>query len=272
VTPVMRNDLPFQKDVEVRVKESYPLLGALANGPILLLASKETNISQQAAADIARCFAANNTLKPLSECMALSRAELFAAARSRLPIWETMPVLRHLVAFFRRLLSGKPRKTVEDAPTRSAKPPRAGASPEGESPKPPAALPGARAGAAGSPVSREREALVRYTKAIKALREHFVQPGTSVEATLDELSNKWNPLYAEEQKRDLVEDVNALVRDYLRPVRRTFMVAPPDLERIRALAEQLADAKSLSQIKKREPLRRYIELYMVKCLEPKKTR
>jgi hypothetical protein len=66
-----------------------------------------------------------------------------------------------------------------------------------------------------------------------------------------------------------VEDVNALVRDFLRPVRRSFLVRPPDLRRIRALAEQLSASKSLSKIKKREPLLRYIELYMVRCLQVK---
>ena len=49
-----------------------------------------------------------------------------------------------------------------------------------------------------------------------------------------------------------------------------FLIAPPDLERIKSLAAQLVDAKSLTKIKKKEPLQRYIELYMVKCLEPKK--
>jgi hypothetical protein len=66
-----------------------------------------------------------------------------------------------------------------------------------------------------------------------------------------------------------VEDVNALVRDFVRPVRKSFLARPPDLKRIHALAEQLSVSKALTQIKKREPLLRYLELYMVRCLQVK---
>jgi hypothetical protein len=86
---------------------------------------------------------------------------------------------------------------------------------------------------------------------------------------LSELAEKWNPLYASEQKQNLVEDVNSLVRDFLRPVRRSFLTRPPDLKRIHALAEQLSTSKSLAKIKKRDVLMRYIELYMVRCLQVK---
>jgi hypothetical protein len=266
---VMKSDAPFQKDVEIRIKENYPLLGALANGPVLFVAKEEAALSEEAAADIRRCFTESHELLPLADCLQLSRAQLYTQARSRLPMWETMPVLSQIIAFFRRILSGKPRSV---RPAKAAQ-----ARPSGR-PAPQAAAPAAETAAgetrknAGSPVSREREALVRYTRAIKGLKEHFAPAGRSMDALLDELSNKWNPLFADAQKRDLVEDVNALIRDFLRPVRRTFLVAPPDLARIRALAEQLSEAKSLEQIKKKEPLLRYIELYMVQCLEPRKAR
>ena len=66
-----------------------------------------------------------------------------------------------------------------------------------------------------------------------------------------------------------MEDVNALIRDFIRPIRRSFLVRPPDLQRIHDLAVQLAESQSLGKIKKREQLLRYIELYMVRCLQVK---
>ena len=87
--------------------------------------------------------------------------------------------------------------------------------------------------------------------------------------TLEELAEKWNPLYDTRAKKNLVEDVNALVRDFLRPIRRSFLIQPPDIKRIHALAEQLSTSKSLEKIKKREILKDYIELYMVRSLEVK---
>jgi type II secretory pathway pseudopilin PulG len=202
--------------------------------------------------------------------MMLSRSELYTEARSRLPLWETMPIVSQIVGLFRRLFSGRQRKAEPDRqPAAKVLLP---ASPQAPAQARPAeAAPAAAKNAASSsPVAREREALLRYTRAIKVLHDTYVTKGKNIDITLDELSNKWNPLFAEAQKADLVEDVNALVRDFLRPVRRTFLLAPPDLERIKSLAAQLVDAKSLAKIKKKEPLQRYIELYMVKCLEPKK--
>ena len=104
---------------------------------------------------------------------------------------------------------------------------------------------------------------------MQSLVAQYVPRGSTIDATLAELAERWNPLYAPDQKRDLEEDVNALVRDYLRPIRRSFLVRPPDMKRIHALAEQLSTSKSLAQIKKLEPLMRYIELYMIRCLQVK---
>ena len=57
------------------------------------------------------------------------------------------------------------------------------------------------------------------------------------------------------------------IRDFLRPIRRSFLERPPDLKIIHSLAEQLSRSKSLAQIKKRDILMSYIELYMIKCLQ-----
>ena len=125
------------------------------------------------------------------------------------------------------------------------------------------------ADAAAAPTPGARENLLRYKRSVQSLVSQFVPAGSTIDATLTELAEKWNPLYAAAQKRNLVEDVNALVRDFLRPVRKSFLSRPPDLKRIHALAEQLSTSKALAQIKKRDPLLRYIELYMVRCLQVK---
>jgi hypothetical protein len=120
-----------------------------------------------------------------------------------------------------------------------------------------------------APKAQSRESLLRYKRSIQGLVSQYVPTGGTIDGTLAELAEKWNPLYAAAQKKNLVEDVNALVRDFLRPVRRSFLVRPPDLKRIHALAEQLSASKALAQIKKRDILMRYIELYMVRCLQVK---
>ena len=114
---------------------------------------------------------------------------------------------------------------------------------------------------------RDKEDLLGYRKSVQLLISQYVPKGKSLDIMLEDLAEKWNPLFDTQQKRDLVEDVNALVRDYIRPIKRTFLVKPPDTNRIHALAEQLSASKSLSKIKKKEALVRYIELYMVTCLD-----
>jgi hypothetical protein len=106
-------------------------------------------------------------------------------------------------------------------------------------------------------------------RSIQSLVSQYVPKGSTIDATLDELAEKWNPLFATEQKKDLVEDVNALVRDFLRPIRRSLLAQPPDVKRIHSLAEQLSTSKSLAKIKKRDILMRYIELFMIRCLQIK---
>jgi len=57
------------------------------------------------------------------------------------------------------------------------------------------------------------------------------------------------------------------VRDYLRPIRRSLLVNPPDAARVDELAVQLSKAKSLVKITKKEALLQYLELYLLKCLD-----
>lgn len=116
----------------------------------------------------------------------------------------------------------------------------------------------------------DKESLSRYRRSVQSLVGLFVPTGKSLDALLEELAEKWNPLFDSQQRRDLVEDVNALVRDFLRPLRHSFFLRPPDQSRIRNLAEQLSGSKSLTKITKKDTLLRYLELYVVRCLDATK--
>ena len=113
----------------------------------------------------------------------------------------------------------------------------------------------------------DKEHLVRYRKSVQSLVPQYVPAGRSLDGLLEELAEKWNPLFDPQQRQDLVEDVNALVRDFIRPLRKSFLVKPPDPSRIRGLAEQLSGSRSLTKISKKDSLLRYLELYVVRCLD-----
>ena len=97
------------------------------------------------------------------------------------------------------------------------------------------------------------------------LKVHFVG-NASLDDSMDELCEKWNPLYDPQAKADLVEDVNSLVRDFLRKLKRGFLVKPPNASRIQNMADTLANNHAFDDIKKRDSLKTYIELYMISIL------
>jgi len=254
-----KSDGAFRRDVETRVTHGFPLLAALSSGGILFLAGEEARLADDTKRDLKKCFAVENILRPFDELLGLSRLQLLKNARMFLPFWMTVPILSPILRMFRRMLAGKGRgrggeETAESAtaPARSAAKIVARSGPEEAVPR-----------------AQSRESLLRYRRSIQSLVSQFVPKGATIDATLWQLAEKWNPLYASAQKKNLVEDVNSLIRDFIRPIRRSFVVRPPDLERIHALAVQLCESKSLGQIKKRDQLLRYIELYMVRCLQVK---
>jgi hypothetical protein len=201
-----------------------------------------------------------------------------------LPFWLTVPVLSGILRIFRRMFHRRGASTENGTP--GEPPPVRAESAKVVRPATVAApgaaavlgtLGGAGAGTAGAAgttgakAKSQRASLLKYQRSIQSLVSTYVPAGSTIDATLDQLAEKWNPLYAAAQKQNLVEDVNSLVRDFLRPVRRSFLIQPPDLKRVHALAEQLSSSKSLAKIKKRDVLMRYIELYMIRCLQVKQT-
>jgi hypothetical protein len=249
-----RADAAFRKDVDTRVKQGYPLLTALSNGSMLFLAGEQPSASAQAKAELQKCFALENILRPYDELLGLSRAELLQSVRMYLPFWLTMPILSSFLRLFRRKPSQKKGKAKTAAGEEQAR----AAGEEAD-----------QAGADKAKVKAERDGMIRYNNSVRSLISVYVPRGATIDGTLAELAEKWNPLLDPAQKKDLVEDVNALTRDFLRPIRRSFVVRPPDQARIHSLAQQLSNSKNLAQIKKTDVLIRYIELYMIRCLQVK---
>ena len=67
---------------------------------------------------------------------------------------------------------------------------------------------------------------------------------------------------------DLTEDVNSLIRDYIRKIVKTLHGSTFTMERVQNLAESLAKrTPALSKIPDQEQLIMYIELYIVKLIK-----
>ena len=67
-------------------------------------------------------------------------------------------------------------------------------------------------------------------------------------------------------KDNLTEDVNSLIRDYIRRIIRTIRASTFDRARVDNLTETLVDTPSLMKIKNRDALLAYVRLYIVKLI------
>jgi len=252
-----KSDALFRADVEQRITTQFPVLAALANGDILFLAAESPSVTDDARKDLSRLFVVESILRPFHEMLGLSRQDLLRAARSNLPFWQTIPIINGIVRMFRRLLSPRPAAPRGAGPAESAPRPRAGAEP----------VTGRAPSEAASRAAADAKSAARVRAELRSLLAAYVPAGKAVDAELADLAEKWNPLFEPEQKLNLVDDVNALVRDTLRPLRRSLLGRPLTQEGISGVARQICGHRNLLQIRKRETLLRYVELYVIRTLQ-----
>ena len=277
----MSEDQEFNRDLDITVKNRAPFLYSLLNYSLLYLAKEQGKINYDMARTMDQVLdEKKGQLHPLTKILGLSRKDVLDDAKLRVPIWRRLTIFRGLFYFFKNIFRGisknwrKSKKRTaslspEPAPVggRHAEATRGTVSAAEAAPVA-AGTPGESAQQVGSTTLRPvtRKQLAAYRKAISSLKEQFVGSDRTVADSLSQLIDKWNPLYDPQARKNLVEDVNSMVRDYLRNIRRTFRVNPPDAERIRALAEKLAANKSFNRIKRKDYFTRYIEIYMIKLL------
>jgi hypothetical protein len=270
--PSMKDDLDFDENLKRRVRNNYKLLYSLLNPHLLYISKLETNISQNNLLAIERCFTKGNKLKSLPELLNLNRSRLVHDIKTMLPVWCTMPILKQLYFFFRWLFGHGRQKRKQTLNTlwdtikyefkRGMDREYADLVAEHEQGPSPAVQT-----RTAEPEIRQQDKSLRYRQVLQKIREQMLGKNTNMESRLNELAGKWIPLYDPSARRDLVEDVNSLIRDFLRSIKRTFKIRPPTIDQIRSLAADLAMNKNLKDIKRKESLRMYIEIYMIKVLE-----
>lgn len=273
-TPEMLDDAKFLDDITRRVKNEDPTLLTLLRFDLLYLAYEEGDAGREVTDEIASYFdRQRKTLIPLDRILRLDREELLKDAKIHLPIWQNIPIVGGLIMFFKRMFSAKRPQKRRSQRKRE----KAGFTPSvskvmdeqtgGDGDRGYGSQYGyeKNGGGPGSKATTKAQ-LVEYRKQIDALKKRFVEEGKTIDGSLEELIDRWNPLYDPNARANLVEDVNAMVRDFLRGLRRGFRVKPPDEARIRNMAERLAANKAFNEIKRKDYFKRYIEIYMLKLL------
>jgi hypothetical protein len=261
----MSDDQELINNCEFRLKEQDPLLHALLDYGLLFLAREETNVSFDLSRELQRCFdERENRLKPLPVILGLDRKELLADARLHLPLWLRISPLRILLSLFKNISWNFKRMMVQrpQSPARAGTPARTGTAHK---------VPAARdaEGPAKKSSAATLEQRAAYRRAIIRLKADFIGQDKTLNQTLEQLMEKWNPLYDPQSRDNLVTDVNAMIRDYLRGLKRGFRITPPDAQRLQTLAATLSQNKAFNRITRKDFFRRYIEVYMIKLLEEK---
>jgi hypothetical protein len=282
----MTEEAAFVQDVKSRVTERDPLLAALMNYDLLYLCAKESGLTGSAANEVNQLLDRKESkLKPVPELLGLDRQKLYRDALLLLPFWQAIPVLRSFVRLLQRMFLGKPNAVAaRNARARRASTPAAGGSDPAAPPVQKIAVseddpePGATARESDSgsttpdPAARNESIRTKkaqaaaFRQAIQKLEKTFLPPGLNRDAAMKLLVDKWNPILDSAAKQNLVEDVNSLVRDYVRRIRSGFRIKAPDAARIRNMARELCDHEALKKIGKRDSLQAYVELYLLKIL------
>ncbi|MFP4644659.1 MAG: hypothetical protein ACLFM0_09920, partial [Spirochaetales bacterium] len=282
-TKSMKSDDAFRRHIAREVAARDPVFWGLLKYEIISLLARQTSTDAADTEEVEILISeSDRQVRPLDEVFELDRKRLSKDAELMLPFYLATPIFRAIARLFRRLSgNGRPGTIVDDvgdAPGTQvrARPQSAMGPDDTETTAKAIAGSGNRAANKnirepsdaddGSRQSRGTVNADEYRKKVREISREFVPEGQSLTEALEDLIEQWNPLIDATAKKNLVEDVNSLVRDFLRRMRAGFRIAPPGPERIRKMAGELAQKDAFSKIRRKDALKRYIELYMLKLL------
>ena len=115
------------------------------------------------------------------------------------------------------------------------------------------------------PVSRKEV----IAAAAKKISESLISPGSTLDRELDSYLKQWNKMITKEGHRQLTEDVNTLIRDYMRKVIKTISATTFTQERVQSLAETLCKTPNMQKINGGDALFMYVQLYILRLVSNK---
>ncbi len=234
----MVDDKAFNERLEHEVEKLSPVLYALLNATFLSVLNIEMARANKGGGS--NLFLGDNLL-PYSHLLMLNRQTLLANAKILLPFWYTIPFFSWLIGLFNK----KPQKKKS----------KGGPSDVHE------ALEEAEEKPAASHKSESRKDTLIH--AAKKVESNLVPEGSSIERELNSYKKQWNRMLTKQAYLNLTEDVNSLIRDYMRKVLRTISGKSFTIDRIQDLAETLCKTPNMQKITDQDSLYVYVQLYMV---------
>ena len=223
----MKNDSAFNDLLKEITVHSAPNLYGLLNATFILSIIADPRLNEIQAMEINRIFPAGNPAS-YSEILMLNRHEILSDTKILLPFWYTIPIISAIIAFFKRK-----KKTPQTA----------------------------------QPEKKEvadKKPKQKLKDVAEKISNEFVPEGMTITQALEKNLDEWNHTLSHPARENLTNDVNALIRDYLRGINKTLSVSSFNPDRVRGLAKTLLESPGLSKIKDRNALKNYVELYILK--------
>ncbi|MDR2096784.1 MAG: hypothetical protein LBP76_14875 [Treponema sp.] len=237
--PAMENDAEFEKLLAATITKVNGILANLFNSPKLFLVYQEIEQKQGNIPESLRIFQ-KGMLVPYSDLFLLKRKDLLVDARILLPFWYSIPLFTAILAFFKGRKSREgAKKEKEDAEEK-----------------------------AENEVRERKDPHHELVKTVKRLEAEIIPANTTIDDYLSELKDRWNRLINAQAKKDLSEDVDSFIRDYLRHFLRTHKRIRISRESLSKIASDIISRNSaLISLKSQDALHLYIEIYLLHLLQ-----
>lgn len=241
--PEMKDNKKFELELKRQVESNSPVLYTLLNANFLPLVNMEMNNSPEG--NRFNIFIGTR-IQPYSEILMLKNTSLLARAKMLLPFWYTIPVVSTIIGLFMRKKKPEMKKTAavsteltsDDIPDDASE--------------------------SAPPKNASKKEIVQFKA--REIAKELIPQGSTIDRELDSYASIWNKLITKEARIQLFEDVNALIRDYMRKVIKTVSGNTFTQERVQSLARTLVKTPNMQRIKEEEALFMYVQLYILKLV------
>ena len=248
--PEFKNQDLFEKKLEASVTQTSPVLYAILQAGFLRSLYQEMRGMSELVTGHIHLFT-DGQLSPYSELLMISKEEIVTDAKIMLPVWYTIPGISWIMSLFMSPPKHKQKKKTTHATQKKI-------FAENEVPQ-------------FSSIDYSRDAQVSRKEELKKAAEDaekkYVPEGSTLERELHSYEQTWNKMLSPQARENLTEDVNSLIRDYMRKILKTLQANNFTPERIRNLADTLVKTPNMQKIKDHAELHMYIQLYMIKLIK-----
>jgi hypothetical protein len=241
--PAMESDPEFDRLLANLNATMNPLLATFLADRKLPWVYDELERTQKVIPPASRIFE-RGKLIPYSLLFVMKRKDMLFDAKMSLPFWYSIPIINSIIAFFVRL--GKKKKRGYQKAKKSGEVTEMN---EAET-------------TAAKSHSRD------FLNSIRELESQMVPIDKDINSYLEELQDQWGRLLDPKAQRNLVEDVNSLIRDNLRQSIRVWKRQPLGPSNLQELAQGIVNGTpTLRNINSRDALLLYMQIYMIKLLK-----